>query len=249
VRANAEAIEALPPHGTAIVPAGAPELARHLTRDDVDVQTFAPTDAERRGGDRWRFRVTGEEVELRLPFRQRHLAENTLAALLAYHVLGLPLERAQEGIDGIVLSRWRGEEVPLAGGGVAINDAYNANPTSMRAALLDLAERADGRRRVAVLGEMAELGAESERYHREIGALIDELGIEAVVGVGRLGRLYLEPGGGADLRWVETVEELPDLLGDVVHAGDVVLVKASRAVGLEGIPEQIAKLAGTWSES
>ena len=67
----------------------------------------------------------------------------------------------------------------LAGGGLVVNDAYNANPISMRAALLDLAERADGRRRVAILGEMAELGAESERYHAEIAALLDELGDRA----------------------------------------------------------------------
>ena len=82
----------------------------------------------------------------------------------------------------MTLSRWRGEVRELPGGGLVVNDAYNANPTSMRAALLDLAERADGRRRVAILGEMAELGAESARYHDEIGALLAELGIELVVG-------------------------------------------------------------------
>ena len=66
------------------------------------------------------------------------MAENTLAALVAYDALGLPLERAQAGADAIRLSRWRGEELPLPGGGLVVNDAYNANPTSMRAALLDL---------------------------------------------------------------------------------------------------------------
>jgi UDP-N-acetylmuramoyl-tripeptide--D-alanyl-D-alanine ligase len=249
VRANAEAIDALPPGGTAVVPAHTPDLEPFLVRDDIVVQPFDPADVKRISDDRWWFRVAGHELELRLPFRQRHLAENTLAALGAYHALGLPLERVQEGIAGIRLSRWRGEELPLAGGGLAINDAYNANPTSMRAALLDLAERADGRRRVAILGEMAELGADAERYHGEIGALLDELGIESVVGVGQLGRLYLRSSGGADMRWVGTVGELEDLLDDIVRAGDVVLVKASRAVGLEGIPEQIANLASTWSES
>jgi UDP-N-acetylmuramoyl-tripeptide--D-alanyl-D-alanine ligase len=249
VRGNAEAIDALPPGGTAIVPADAPDLEPLLTRDDLVIRTFDPDEVTRVGGDLWVFRIGARELELRLPFRQRHLAENTLAALLAYDALGLPLERAHEGIPGIKLSRWRGEELPLAGGGLAVNDAYNANPTSMRAALLDLAERADGRRRVAVLGEMAELGADAERYHREIGALLDELGIEAVVGVGRLGRLYLRPSSVAERRWVASVGELPELLEDVVRAGDVVLVKGSRAVGLEGITERIANLASTWSES
>ncbi len=119
------------------------------------------------------------------------MAENTLAALVAYDALGLPLDRAQAGADAIALSRWRGEELPLPGGGIVVNDAYNANPTSMRAALLDLVARAGDRRRVAILGEMAELGAAAERYHDEIGVLLNELGIELVVAVGEGARPYL----------------------------------------------------------
>ena len=83
---------------------------------------------------------------------------NTLAALHAYDALGLPLDRAHEGVAGIRLSPWRGEELALPGGGFVVNDAYNANPDSMRAALEHLAERAGERRTVAILGEMAELG-------------------------------------------------------------------------------------------
>ena len=123
------------------------------------------------------------------------MAENTLAALVAYEALGLPLERAQEGADRIGLRRWRGEELPLPGGGIVVNDAYNANPTSMRAALLDLVERAGDRRRVAILGEMAELGVDSWHYHDEIGALVDELGIELVIAIGDEA-LPVRPGAG-----------------------------------------------------
>ena len=123
------------------------------------------------------------------------MAENTLAALLAYEALGLPLERAQAGADAIELSRWRGEALELPGGGFVVNDAYNANPTSMRAALRDLVARAEGRRRVAILGEMAELGAESSRYHEEVGALLSDLGIELVVAVGESARPYLQETG------------------------------------------------------
>ena len=144
--------------------------------------------------DRWSFAVGGRELSLELPFTQRHLAENVLAALTVYDALGLPLERAHEGVASIRLSPWRGEVRELAGGGLVVNDAYNANPISMRAALLDLAERAHGRRRVAILGEMAELGDASERYHAEIAALIDELGIELVVAVGEPARAYLIEG-------------------------------------------------------
>jgi UDP-N-acetylmuramoyl-tripeptide--D-alanyl-D-alanine ligase len=242
VRANAEAVEALPPGGVAVVPAGATELEPYL-RDDLDVRHFDAGAVERADGG-WRFQVGGTELVLRLAFDQRHLAENTLAALTAYHALGLPLDRAQQGADRIVLSRWRGEQVTLPGGGFVVNDAYNANPASMRAALLDLAERAGEHRRVAILGEMAELGAESDRYHREIGALLAELRFDALVAVGEAAREYMTPGV-PEMRWVERA----DGLEDAVRPGDAVLVKASRAVGLEGVPDRIAKIARTWSES
>jgi UDP-N-acetylmuramoyl-tripeptide--D-alanyl-D-alanine ligase len=238
VRANAEALVALPRGGVAVLPAEAP-LEEYL-RKDIDVRRFDPADVARDDGA-WRFRLRGGELLLRLPFAQRHLAENALAALTAYDALGLPLERAQEGADAIVLSRWRGEELPLPGGGFVVNDSYNANPASMRAALLDLAERAGERRRVAVLGEMAELGAEAERYHREIGELLAELDIDALVAVGEAARAYMTPGV-PEMRWLER----PDGFEDLIRPGDAVLVKASRAVGLEGVPEQIAKIAGKW---
>ena len=238
-RANAEAIEALPAGGVAVVAGGEPLLEPYLGRPDLDVRRFDPGAVEREG-DRWRFRLGGRELLLRLPFGSRHMAENTLAALTAYDALGLPLERVQEGADGIRLSPWRGEELPLPGGGFVVNDAYNANPASVRAALRDLAERANGRRRLAFLGGMAELGDAAPRYHRELGALARELGIE-VVAVGELARLY---GAG---RWVADADGATALAQELLHPGDAVLVKASRAVGLEGIPERLANIAGEWS--
>jgi UDP-N-acetylmuramoyl-tripeptide--D-alanyl-D-alanine ligase len=227
------------------VPADVPELEPYLGRGDIDIRRFDPGGIERRDGN-WVFPLEHGELELRLPFEQRHMVENTLAALTAYEALGLPLERAQGGADRIVLSRWRGEVVALPGGGFVINDAYNANPASMRAALLDLTARAGGRRRVAVLGEMAELGEESERYHREIGELVANLGIEAIAAVGEHARQYLQPGV-AEMRWLDG----PNGFEDLLRPGDAVLVKASRAVGLEGVPNRIAKFARErgWNES
>ena len=87
---------------------------------------------------------------------------------------------ARGGRGAVQLSPWRGEELPLPGGGFVVNDAYNANPTSMEAALRHLAERGAGRRRVAILGGMAELGDHTERHHREIAELADELEIEVL---------------------------------------------------------------------
>ncbi len=239
--ANAEAVASLPAGGTAVVPSRATALEPYLTRDDVRFRRFDPDDVEARG-ETTNFSIDGRYVPLELPFTQRHLALNALAALHAYAALGLPLERAGEGVAEIRLSPWRGEEISLPGGGFVVNDAYNANPDSMRAALLHLAEQAGARRRIAILGEMAELGASSERYHREIGELAAELGI-AVVGVGEASRVY-EP-----IEWAESVEEVRQLTRSLVRPGDAVLVKASRAVGLEGIADDIANFARAWSLS
>jgi UDP-N-acetylmuramoyl-tripeptide--D-alanyl-D-alanine ligase len=245
VRANAEAIEALPAGGIAVVPAGEPLLESYLDQSCLDVRFFDPT-SPTRDGDRWRFRVGGEELRLELPFTQRHLAGNVLAALTAYHALGLPLRRAHEGSGAIRLSRWRGEVQELPGGGFVVNDAYNANPTSMRAALVDLAERAGGRRRVAILGQMAELGQESDRYHSDVAALLRELGFEVVVAVGEPARRYLEHV--ADGVLIADTTGF-DEIAEVLRPGDAILVKGSRSVRLEGIPTLIQKHSRAWSES
>ena len=241
-RANAEAIDALPPGGIAVVPVAtrAPELEPFLRRVDIELLRFDPADV----GPGGEFRLRGGTVRLDLPFSQRHLLENTLAALTVYEALGLPLDRAQEGADRIALSPWRGEEISLPGGGFVVNDAYNANPTSMRAALLDLDGRAQGRRRVAILGEMAELGEQSDAYHREIGVLAAEA-VDVLVAVGEQARLFMTPGV-AEMHAVDSPDELDGLLETLVEPGDAVLVKASRAIGLEGIPERVAKIAQTW---
>ena len=243
-RANAEAIDALPPGGIAVVPASETLLEPYL-RDDVDVRRFDPATVVREH-DAWRFAVGGTEVRLELPFAQRHLAGNALAALTAYHALGLPLDRAAEGAAAVRLSRWRGEVRELPGGGLVVNDAYNANPVSMRAALLDLDERAMGRRRVAILGEMAELGGESGRYHAELAALVRELGIEVVVAVGEPARAYVD--GAAEGVVVPDAAGAGEAL-ELLRPGDAILVKASRAVGLEGIPALIEKHSQAWHES
>jgi UDP-N-acetylmuramoyl-tripeptide--D-alanyl-D-alanine ligase len=245
--ANAEAIAALPPGGIAVVPADAVELAPYLDRADIEIRRFDRATVVGSGPD-WRFSLGDREVSLTLPFTARHMAENTLAALVAYDALGLPLDRAQAGADAIELSRWRGEALPLAGGGFVVNDAYNANPTSMKAALRDLVARAGERRRVAILGEMAELGAESARYHDEIGSFLADLGIELVIAVGEGARPYLQQTGSPAGHWIPDAASFADAAG-LLQPGDAILVKASRAVGLEGIPASIEKRARAWSES
>jgi UDP-N-acetylmuramoyl-tripeptide--D-alanyl-D-alanine ligase len=194
------------------------------------VRDFAAGD----DGSRIRFDVGGEEVVAEFSFTARHHATNALAALFAVQALGLPFPTGR--VD-VAFSRWRGEESPLPGGGLLINDAYNANPQSMRAALVQLAERSRRRRTVAVLGEMAELGPDAERFHREIRAEALALGIGVVVGVGELAKAY----GGQ--MWAATADDAVPLVRGLVEPGDVVLVKGSRAVGLERVADALAGVA------
>ena len=247
-QAKAELVAALPPGGTAVVPAGDPALEPHLTRDDVEIVRVGPGgDVELRSftphGDRSHIEIDvfGERLALDVSVSSRYNATNALAALAAYRALGLPLARAQRGAGEIRLSPWRGEEVPLAGGGLLINDAYNANPISMAAALENLAERAGGRRKVAVLGDMAELGPGAPEYHREVGAAAARAGVQALVAVGPLARGYLEGARGIpEKRWTPTVDGALPAVRAVLRPGDCVVVKASRSMGLEAVADALA---------
>jgi UDP-N-acetylmuramoyl-tripeptide--D-alanyl-D-alanine ligase len=229
-QAKAEVVAALPVGGTAVVP-DEPLLEPFLQRDDIEILRFGPVSVQSferiESGSRVGFELGGERFELEFPFTARHQAQNAAAALLAVKALGLPLP---EGRVEVQLSRWRGQESPLPGGGLLINDSYNANPTSMRAALENLAEHSG--RKVAVLGEMAELGATAPQYHREVGELARTLGIDVVLGVGELARDY----GG---EWVADATEAVVRAPELVQPGDVVLVKGSRAVGLEVVAEAL----------
>jgi UDP-N-acetylmuramoyl-tripeptide--D-alanyl-D-alanine ligase len=233
-QAKAELLAALPPGGTAIVPAGEPLLEPYL-RDDVELVRVGD------GGDvrlllfeppRLVAAVGGDEVELEVPFVAAHQARNMLPALAAYRALGLPLERAAEGARTVVFSRWRGEEHRLRSGTLLINDAWNANPVSMVAALRYLRERAGGGRALAVLGEMAELGPDAPAYHRAVGEAAAGLDLDVVA----VGNGLAEAYGGT---LVAGVEEALDLLRERLPGQDAVLVKASRAAGLERVAEAL----------
>jgi UDP-N-acetylmuramoyl-tripeptide--D-alanyl-D-alanine ligase len=224
-RAKGELIESLPPGGTAIVPPDFP-----VARDDVAVVRVAQP--PRPGAADGRTTVGGVSFN----FTARHQVQNAATALAALDALGLP-RPASVDVD---FSRWRGDEDELPGGGLLINDAYNANPVSMRAALAYLADRAGERRRVAILGDMAELGRTGPAYHREVGEAAAELGVDELLAVGELARGYLD--GGVPGRSVSNVHEALRELGDVVRPGDAVLVKASRAMGLEAIAQALTKV-------
>jgi UDP-N-acetylmuramoyl-tripeptide--D-alanyl-D-alanine ligase len=249
-QAKAEVVASLPPGGVAVVPAGEPLLDPFLGRGDVELVRFGP------GGDvrLEQFEppvlaadVRGTRVELEVPFTARHQAANTLAALGAYAALGLPLDRAGEGAPSIAFAPWRGEERELPEGVLLIDDCYNANPPSMRAALAHLAERAAGRRTVAVLGDMAELGPGAPAFHREVGREAAAAGIQVLVAVGELARAYAEAAGESGVPLVRRVDSPEDAVAELealLEPGDVVLVKGSRAMGLETVGESLGAKVG-----
>ena len=155
-RAKAELIEALPAGGTAVVPEE-PLLEPYLTRTDIEIRRFGRVE------EPGRYRVGGRTIELATGLTAPHQLQNTLAALTVCDVLGVPVA---DGTVTVELSPLREEVIELPDGVTLINDCYNANPAAMTAALEHLASLAGGRRKVAVLGGMAELGAEAPAYHQ-----------------------------------------------------------------------------------
>jgi UDP-N-acetylmuramoyl-tripeptide--D-alanyl-D-alanine ligase len=219
-RAKGELIAALPPGGVAVVPAGFA-----VERDDLEVVRLGE-DVTLRSFDPPVLETSLGTVEV--GFTARHLAANALAAIATAHALGLELPPRLE----VEFSGWRNQELPLPGGGVLVNDAWNANPVSVRAALEHLAELAAGRRTVAILGEMAELGGYADEGHREVARALEELGIDEIVAIGPQARAY----GG---RWFATRDEALPAIERLLRPGDCVLVKGARVLALERIAEAL----------
>ncbi|MFD9410270.1 UDP-N-acetylmuramoyl-tripeptide--D-alanyl-D-alanine ligase [Streptomyces sp. NPDC059989] len=185
------------------------------------------------------------DVTLRL-YGEHHVS-NALAAAAVAHVLGMSVEEIATALSGAgTLSRWRMEVTERADGVTIVNDAYNANPESMRAALRALAAmggaaRANGGRTWAVLGPMAELGDASLAEHDAVGRLAVRLNVSRLVAVGGREASWLQLGAYNEGSWgeesvlVSDAQAAVDLLRSELRPGDVVLVKASRSIGLERV--------------
>ena len=233
--ANAEAIAALPPGGTAVVPAGVRELDPYLDRDDLEIRRFGPEEVELDDGH-GTFHLDGHAIELELPFTQRHQAVNTLAALHAYAALGLPLERVGDGVPDIALSPWRGEELPLPGRRVRHQRRVQREPgLHARRARASRRARRRGAGRSRSWARWRSWAKRQAAFHLHIGALC-----EGARSRGRRrgrGRARIRP-----RRLGPDAEHAVEAARTAVEPGDAVLVKASRAVGLEGIAERDSEL-------
>ena len=229
--AKGELVEALPPGGTAILNADDDRVAAMASRTGADVITFGwagdvrPADVELDENARARFVVHSPwgRAHVTLPVPGMHMVSNAVAALAVAGVVGVDLDEAAASLAAASVSEMRMEISTAGSGATVVNDAYNANPTSMAAALDALAVMGAARR-IAVVGTMAEID-DPAPAHREIARRAAELGIELVA-------------VGTDLYGVGPAEDPLAAIGPVGE-GDVVLVKASRSVGLERIVDDL----------
>ena len=252
-QAKGELVEALPADGLAVLNADDPLVAAMATRTAARVVTFGvgptadvrATDVRVDGLGRAAFtlRTGGTEAPVRLRLVGAHHVSNALAAIAVAIDAGLnPEQAAAAAAAAAPASRWRMELTERADGVVVINDAYNANPESMRAALDALAAVGGSHagRAFAVLGHMAELGPAEQAEHEAAGRRAASLGLARVIAVGAAARpiaeaAALEGSWHGEASWVPDAEAAVRVLRNELRAGDVVLVKASRAAGLERI--------------
>ncbi|MEA2212572.1 MAG: UDP-N-acetylmuramoyl-tripeptide--D-alanyl-D-alanine ligase [Solirubrobacteraceae bacterium] len=233
--AKAELIAGLAPGATAVLPAGEHLLTPHR-REDVRTVTFGPggdVDFVAQGERRVRIVAAETQIELEVPFQQAHLRLDLLAAVAAAEAVGV----TPTGRVDLALTAGRGENLMVAGGIKVIDGCYNANPMSMRAALADLADtagREGAARRVAVLGDMLELGPGALAYHEALGELVEQAGVDLLVTVGPLAAAISERFSG-ESQPLANAQEAAAIVPELLQSGDLVLIKGSLGVGLKQV--------------
>ncbi|MDQ1539492.1 MAG: UDP-N-acetylmuramoyl-tripeptide--D-alanyl-D-alanine ligase [Actinomycetota bacterium] len=255
-RAKGELIEALPDDGVAVLNADDDVVVAMRARTRSRVVTFGRgEDADVRAADvrldglarpSFRLVANGAVAEVALSLHGEHHVSNALAAAAVALELGLTVDAVAEALGRVrPISAWRMQVATRADGVTVINDAYNANPESMRAALAALAAMGRPDRRThAVLGPMAELGPQSEEKHRELGTTIASLGVERLVVVGPAATAIADGAiaAGFDVSSVTVVDDVGGAVKSLeadLRPDDVVLVKASRSADLQRVAEAL----------
>jgi len=255
-QAKGELVEALPEDGAAILNADDPLVRAMASRTKAKVVLFGESaEADVRaenvrltdsGQPAFRLHTPSGASDVTMRLYGEHHVSNALAAAAVAHELGMSAEEIATALsEAGSLSRWRMEVTERPDGVTIVNDAYNANPESMRAALRALAAMGQGRRTWAVLGKMAELGDEALAEHDAVGRLAVRLNVSKLVAVGGIEASWLQLGAYNEGSWgeesvhVSDAQAAVDLLRSELRPGDVVLVKASRSVGLEGVAQAL----------
>ncbi|MER6087865.1 UDP-N-acetylmuramoyl-tripeptide--D-alanyl-D-alanine ligase [Streptomyces bluensis] len=254
--AKGELVEALPEEGAAILNADDPLVRAMASRTKAKVILFGESgEADVRaenvrltdsGQPAFRLHTPSGASDVTMRLYGEHHVSNALAAAAVAHELGMSAEEIATALsEAGSLSRWRMEVTERPDGVTIVNDAYNANPESMRAALRALAAMGNGRRTWAVLGKMAELGDEALAEHDAVGRLAVRLNVSKLVAVGGREASWLQLGAYNEGSWgeesvhVSDAQAAVDLLRSELRPGDVVLVKASRSVGLESVAQAL----------
>nr|WP_245712370.1 UDP-N-acetylmuramoyl-tripeptide--D-alanyl-D-alanine ligase [Glycomyces sambucus] len=250
-KAKGELVRGLAPGGTAVLNADDPAVSAMRALTDGPVLTFGTaTEADvrvadlvldRLGRPTFTLRAHGASARVALPLVGAHQAHNASAAAAAGLAVGIPLDTSAAALAGASLSKWRMELCELPGGAVLLNDSYNANPDSARAAL-DALAAVEGARRIAVLGGMLELGEESDPEHRAIGEYAAARA-DLVVAVGEAAAPAAEGAGERGIALADNGAAIDWLRGRIT-AGDVVLVKASRADRLDEVADALGRQGG-----
>lgn len=252
--AKSELLAGLAPGGPVIANADDPEVARIARRhqggrtvwygiesEDVDVKLRGLSPGPEGIGSRFRLEAGTESVDVRLPLHGLYNAENCLAAAACSWSLGLSLKEIAEAVRDVQPASMRG--VVHRGAFTVVDDSYNSNPAALAKAL-EGAALLPGKRRVAILGDMRELGPEGPRFHRESGELAARMGFSPILGVGELSRELVAGAAGADAHWVPDAAAAAEWAAREVREGDLVLVKASRGVGLDAVVRRLLPHAG-----
>jgi UDP-N-acetylmuramoyl-tripeptide--D-alanyl-D-alanine ligase len=266
-QAKGELIEGLPAAdqgGVAVLNADDPVALAMAGRTNARVLTFGEhLNADVRAEDitvdrlgRARFSLVNAtgRADVALNLHGEHHVANALAVAAAALSCGLDITEIAAGLSAaLAVSRWRMEVTETADGITVINDAYNANPESMRAALKALAIIGKGRRSIAVLGQMAELGSDSAAEHDSLGRLIVRFDISQLIAVGDEARpiahgAALEGSWNGESEWAPNVAAAIDRLSAMLEPGDVVLVKGSRSAGMERVADAIVSQRGSAAE-
>lgn len=246
-RAKGEILDHIPDSGFAVLHGDSPFIRREARRcrgrvvfygEDPGFDLYARDIVPESGGNRFVAVFRGQAREFFVPLPGRHNVINSLAAIAVGLELGLDFREIGEGLSAanltalrLEISRWNGAKI--------INDSYNANPASARAALQVLSEAsAGGSRKIAVLGDMLELGERSEASHREVGRAVNDAGVDLLAAVGERAK-YIGLGAqeaglpGGRVRYYRTAREAAGELKKIIAPGDVILVKGSRGMKME----------------
>jgi UDP-N-acetylmuramoyl-tripeptide--D-alanyl-D-alanine ligase len=240
--------EAVPTEGTVILNADDP-FSKGIAAGTRAKVLFAGTTGgsvraieirQSAGGSEFTILEGAHRCRAQLPVAGLHMVQNALLAVAAGRAFGLSIEECAAGLAAAPLTKAR-LQIKEIGGIQFLDDSYNANPDSMKAALRTLVELDTGGKKIAVLGEMRELGVESDRGHREVGETAATLGIHQLITIGDAAEIIARGARAAGLEKVSavrTTDEAADLLGEIVGPGDLVLIKGSRAARTEQVIEK-----------